>query len=828
MSDSNSAQMSSSGEGTSTNQSGQVAQAGTSSTSNSPARTEERTSRQVKLLKIQKLKEAIVSLPHNNKLLKLASYSMCQGDKNGDRCTCFGYKMVENQNPPTFTDICRCEHSLETHISHLKNKRDQDLNRLLGMVVDVENMYMAMSHEKNPDTTKMYSLLFKILRKCILSLDTPAIDNAMGQPPFEKPSIHKAVTNFVMSKFAHLTQQEWNIMHELARLFLLGLNTTDLPQPHMQRYGTPQEEMAYKIAYKRWFVFCHVPAYCNSFRQYETTMVFGKTLLRVIFKHVCKELMDNFHQERDKMALERRIMVLNHFPTFLNQLETEIIADGSHIWDPDFKTPQSAYLHLLEANKPNRIAKRAQAQAAAQASASTTAASASTSQGEFERVGTSSSGDKEGYTHIQLGGQGANKPRPSSAPTAPDTPSRGDKRRKQFPDEQFEDLSTEAVAKILATIDDPNYMTGPDVVFSEEDPPADTAAKFEEKTKKIDIYVIGNSLTEPVNKQTMLWLIGLQNVFSHQLPQMPKEYITQFVFDPKQRTLVIIRDNEPIGGICFRMFPTQGFTEIVFCAITSKLQIKGYGTHLMNHLKDYHINKNILHFLTFADEDAIGYFKKQGFSKDIKLPRQAYQGYIKDYEGATLMHCELNPKIIYTQFTAVLRRQKEIVKQLIKQQQKMVSRVHPGLTFFKEGVRSLPIESLPGIKETGWKAAARATRGGQQLEESQDIDTLARLLKQVLAAVRNHCDAGPFKIPVDKEQVTDYYDIIKYPMDLRTIGERLKSRYYVSRRLFVADMMRIFTNCRIYNASTTQIYQCANNLQQYFQTKMKEMGLWDK
>lgn len=38
---------------------------------------------------------------------------------------------------------------------------------------------------------------------------------------------------------------------------------------------------------------------------------------------------------------------------------------------------------------------------------------------------------------------------------------------------------------------------------------------------------------------------------------------------------------------------------------------QGYGTHLMNHLKEYHIKHNILYFLTYADEYAIGYFKKQ-------------------------------------------------------------------------------------------------------------------------------------------------------------------------------------------------------------------------
>ena len=77
----------------------------------------------------------------------------------------------------------------------------------------------------------------------------------------------------------------------------------------------------------------------------------------------------------------------------------------------------------------------------------------------------------------------------------------------------------------------------------------------------------------------------------------------------------------------------------------------------MNHLKDYSIRHGILHFLTYADEYAIGYFKKQvgflrtktilnhqhsvpsmqGFSKEIKLSKSIYYGYIKEYEGATLM-----------------------------------------------------------------------------------------------------------------------------------------------------------------------------------------------
>lgn len=57
--------------------------------------------------------------------------------------------------------------------------------------------------------------------------------------------------------------------------------------------------------------------------------------------------------------------------------------------------------------------------------------------------------------------------------------------------------------------------------------------------------------------------------------------------------------------------------------------------------------------------------------------------------------------------------------------------------FYIAGVTSIPIEAIPGIAETGWRPAARATRGGQMLEESQDVDTLAGLLKSVLDSVTN-------------------------------------------------------------------------------------------
>lgn len=59
----------------------------------------------------------------------------------------------------------------------------------------------------------------------------------------------------------------------------------------------------------------------------------------------------------------------------------------------------------------------------------------------------------------------------------------------------------------------------------------DEAARCEEKRGVIEFHVVGNSLRRQLSRENIMWLIGLKNVFSYQLPRMPKEYITRLVFD---------------------------------------------------------------------------------------------------------------------------------------------------------------------------------------------------------------------------------------------------------------------------------------------------------
>ena len=70
-------------------------------------------------------------------------------------------------------------------------------------------------------------------------------------------------------------------------------------------------------------------------------------------------------------------------------------------------------------------------------------------------------------------------------------------------------------------------------------------------------------------------LIILKNIFSRQLPKMPKEYIVRLVFDRRHTTLAILRQGRVIGGVCYRAYFEQKFAEIAFCAISGTEQVKG-------------------------------------------------------------------------------------------------------------------------------------------------------------------------------------------------------------------------------------------------------------
>ncbi|KAM0877635.1 hypothetical protein ACQ4PT_035364 [Festuca glaucescens] len=223
--------------------------------------------------------------------------------------------------------------------------------------------------------------------------------------------------------------------------------------------------------------------------------------------------------------------------------------------------------------------------------------------------------------------------------------------------------------------------------------------KREEDTGKLKFLCYSNDGVD----EHMIWLVGLKNIFARQLPNMPKEYIVRLVMDRTHKSMMVIRNNNVVGGITYRPYASQRFGEIAFCAITADEQVKGYGTRLMNHLKQHARDADgLTHFLTYADNNAVGYFVKQGFTKEITFDKERWQGYIKDYDGGILMECRIDQKLPYVDLATMIRRQRQAIDEKIRELSNCHI-VYSGIDFQKKeaGIprRLMKPEDIPGLSK---------------------------------------------------------------------------------------------------------------------------------
>lgn len=98
-----------------------------------------------------------------------------------------------------------------------------------------------------------------------------------------------------------------------------------------------------------------------------------------------------------------------------------------------------------------------------------------------------------------------------------------------------------------------------------------------------------------------------------------------------------------------------------------------------------------------------------------------------------------------------------------------------------------------------------------------------RVATKVVNKLTLHDSAALFNEPVDLDTLPDYGQIIKHPMDLRTIWERLESGKYTSLKALDSDIRLVFKNCFTYNAAGTIGYEQGKKLEKYYQTISKEL-----
>jgi histone acetyltransferase len=308
-------------------------------------------------------------------------------------------------------------------------------------------------------------------------------------------------------------------------------------------------------------------------------------------------------------------------------------------------------------------------------------------------------------------------------------------------------------------------------------------------------------------RETMKSLIDLKNIFARQLPKMPKEYIVRLIFDSKHESIVIKNKSDVIfGGVTYCHFEEVKLCEVVFLAISSDSQIKGYGTILMNKLKSEMQLKDVSFLMTCADNLAIGYFQKQGFHSKIIMPESLYKGYLKDYEGSTLMECLIDDKIDYFQIGNQIKQLKEKLQREIEKKNEL-DVVYKGI---KTNEKHLDVQSIPGLNKI------KDIRAGfDEISKIKAGSSFQTNCWKIVEQLKNHKSIWPFLNAVKKEEVPDYYDIIKSPMHLLKIEENLKLGKYVRKKEFADDLRLIITNCQTYNQRLTIYYKASVELEKY-------------
>lgn len=90
---------------------------------------------------------------------------------------------------------------------------------------------------------------------------------------------------------------------------------------------------------------------------------------------------------------------------------------------------------------------------------------------------------------------------------------------------------------------------------------------------------------------------------------------------------------------------------------------------------------------------------------------------------------------------------------------------------------------------------------------------------------KHQINAFAFYVPVDPValNIPSYHSVIKKPMDLQTMQNKLKTGQYENSKEFESDMQLMFKNCYRFNLPGDPTYICGQNLQAVFDQKWKEM-----
>ncbi|XP_043693087.1 uncharacterized protein LOC122643538 [Telopea speciosissima] len=98
-------------------------------------------------------------------------------------------------------------------------------------------------------------------------------------------------------------------------------------------------------------------------------------------------------------------------------------------------------------------------------------------------------------------------------------------------------------------------------------------------------------------------------------------------------------------------------------------------------------------------------------------------------------------------------------------------------------------------------------------------------LELILDKLQKKDTYGVYAEPVDPEELPDYHDVVKHPMDFGTVRKKLANGDYSTLEQFESDVFLICTNAMQYNAPETIYFKQARSIQELARKKFQRLRI---
>ncbi|XP_073067463.1 bromodomain adjacent to zinc finger domain protein 1A isoform X5 [Manis javanica] len=150
-----------------------------------------------------------------------------------------------------------------------------------------------------------------------------------------------------------------------------------------------------------------------------------------------------------------------------------------------------------------------------------------------------------------------------------------------------------------------------------------------------------------------------------------------------------------------------------------------------------------------------------------------------------------------------------------------------------EQLRSLNVASKLSLQDSESKRSSRKRQSTESSPMTLNRRSSGRqggvhelsAFEQLVVELVRHDDSWPFLKLVSKIQVPDYYDIIKKPIALNIIREKVNKCEYKLASEFIDDIELMFSNCFEYNPRNTSEAKAGTRLQAFFHIQAQKLGL---